>query len=86
MSKHFNVLGFLANSFPQVAFKVVCSGAIASTEIEIVGNDSRYSLFMVGTKMRFEVIGDNGIVDSIESSPHEDESHYAGRIVALIKG
>ena len=84
MSKHFKVLGFIANSFPQVAFKVVCSGAVASTEIEVVGKDSRYTLLMVGVKMRFEVLSNDTFIDGVESLSHEDESSYAGRIVSLI--
>lgn len=84
MSKHFKVLGFLANCFPQVAFSTICSGAVASTKIEVVGKDSRYALLMVGVQMRFEVLWDDAIVDSMMSLPHEDESVFAGRIVTLI--
>lgn len=84
MSKHFKVLGLLANSFPQVAFNVVSSGAVASTKIEVVGKDSRYALLMAGVKMRFQVLQDDSVVDGITTLPHEDESCYAGRIVTLI--
>lgn len=84
MSKHFKVLGFLANDFPQVAFNTICSGAVASTKIEIVGKGSRYALLMVGVKMRFQVLQDDTVVDGITTLPHEDESCYAARIANLI--
>lgn len=84
MSKHFKVLGFIANSFPQVAFNVVSSGVVASTKIEVVGKDSRYALLTLGDKMRFQVLQDDTVVDGITTLPHEDESCYAGRIITLI--
>lgn len=84
MSRHFKVLGFIANSFPKVAFNVVSVAAIAKTDIEIADKDSRYRLAMVGVDMCFSVLCDGAIVDSIITLPHEDESRYAGRIVNLI--
>ena len=84
MSKHFKVLGFLANSFPQIAFNTASVAAIALTDIEVAGKDSRYILAMVGTDMKFTVLCDDAIIDSITTTSHEDESHYAGRIVTMI--
>ena len=84
MSRHFKVLGFLDNSFPRVVFTTASVAAIALTDIEIADKDSRYMLAMVGSDMKFSVLCDDAIVDSITTLPHEDESHYAGRIVTMI--
>lgn len=84
MSRHFKVLGFLANSFPRINLTTASVAAIALTDIEIADKDSRYMLAMVGSDMKFSVLCDDAIVDSITTLPHEDESHYAGRIVTMI--
>lgn len=84
MSKHFKVLGFLSNSFPRVVFTTASVAAIALTDIDISGKDSRYTLAMVGVDMQFTVLWDDAIVESIKTLPHEDESVYAGRIITLI--
>ena len=84
MSKHFKVLGFLANSFPRVVFITASVSAIALTDIEIADKDSRYMLAMVGSDMKFSVLCDDAIVDSITTLPYEDESVFAGRIVTLV--
>lgn len=84
MSNHFKVLGFLANSFPQVAFNVVSSGAVAETRIDIEDKEHCHKLLTVGTELCFEMRNGYGLADSIEALPYEDESVFAGRIVTLI--
>lgn len=84
MSRHFKILGFIANSFPRVVFTTASVAAIALTDIDIDGKDSCYKLAMVGVDFKFTVLCDDAIVDSIMSLPYESESVYAGCIVTLI--
>lgn len=84
MSRHFKILGFIANSFPSVVFTTASVAAMALTDIDIDGKDSCYKLAMVGVDFQFTVLCDDAIVDSIMSLPYESESAYAGRIVTLI--
>lgn len=84
MSRHFKLLGFIANSFPRVVFTTASVAAIAFTDIDIDGKDSCYKLATVGVDFQFTVLCDDAIVDRIMSLPYEDESVFAGRIVTLI--
>lgn len=84
MSNHFSVLGKIASGFPRTRFITDSAGLVSVTKIEMPDKLRAFTLTAVGVKMRFQVLQDDAIVDSIISLPNESNSDYAARIANLI--